>query len=117
MERLDKIQEIRDLLTFLDDHPEVPLPYWDSVHAFTDTDEADLDTVARAMAPCQKSVDSNYFAFERKFGSLEFSVNFAREEVCERVVVGTEQVPAHTVAAYTKEIVEWNCPDGVLRQA
>ncbi len=116
MERLEKIQEMREVLTFLDDNPEIPLPYFGMINTFAFDDEDDVGTLARIMSPCEKNTGGGYFSLDRKFGSTTLSVNFDREEVCERIVVGTEQVLAHTVAAHTKEIVEWRCPDSILRQ-
>jgi hypothetical protein len=115
-DRIDKLQEMRDLLDFLQEHEEIPLPYFGMVNSFV-YDEIDVDTAARIMAPCDKDIGGSYFSLNRKFGSLEFSVNFAREEVCERIVVGTKEIPARTIEARTEEIVEWNCPDGVLRRS
>jgi hypothetical protein len=115
-DRSEKIQNVRDLLTFIEDNPEIPLPYFGQFNSFA-YDEEEMDTLARAMAPCKKRFDDTYFALEREFGTVTLSVNFSRDEVCERIVVGTEDIPAHTIAAYTKEIVEWKCPDGVLRQS
>ncbi len=116
LKRLDKLQEMRDLLAFLEKFEEIPLPYWGMIYAFTDTDEVSVDMVARAMAPCDKKLSDSYFSIERKFGSTKLSVSFLRAEVCERIVVGTKEVPARTIEARTEDIVEWKCPDGVLRR-
>lgn len=113
--RSEKIQDVRDLLTFVEDNPEIPMPYFGIFNSFAD-DASDLDSLARTMAPCEKGVVGTYFLLNRKFGSVTLSMNFSRDMVCERIVIGTEEVPVHTIPAYTKEIVEWKCPDGVLRQ-
>jgi hypothetical protein len=40
-------------------------------------------------------------------GVFEILVN--RSAVCERVVVGEEEIPERTIPAHKKEIVEWKC--------
>lgn len=115
--RVTRITEMRELLLFLESNPEIPMPYFGQMNAFGYKEDGDVDTLARVMAPCSKEINGGYFSLVRDFGSIELAVNFDREEVCERIVVGTEKVPAKVIEEYTKEIVEWRCPDGVLRRS
>lgn len=45
----------------------------------------------------------------RSFGSVDVRVWTPSSQVCEKVVVGTREVPAHI-----EEIVRWECPDSLL---
>lgn len=113
--RRAKIAAMRSLLDFLEENPIIPLPYFGTLNAFADTGEVSVADIARAMKPCDKSVSGDFYALSRIFGdSITFDVNFERDEVCERIVVGTEDVPEKVTPAFTKEIVEWVCPDSVL---
>lgn len=116
-ERTAQLSAMTDLLQFLNDHPEIPIPYWGIVNAFVDNADA-LDPIARAMAPCKKAVVGSHFSLDHRFGSqITLSVNFERDEVCKKVVVGHKKIPETIVEARTVEVVEWECPDGILRRA
>lgn len=120
---------LRQLADFLDAHPEVPLPYMGSYQTGTfqptmsiiligDDQKEILADIARAMGTAAKRVDDDRF---RQFGGIALSVSASREQVCERVVVGTheeivEEPDAEALAAVptrkvTKvvEDVEWKC--------
>lgn len=114
--REEKIEGMRDTLDFLEENPVVPLPYFGGLDAYADTEDGDdISIIARAMKPVEKITDSpTYFRLQREFGPITLSVNFPHEQVCEKVVVRTELVPAQLIDAYEKEIVEWKCPESIL---
>ncbi len=114
--REKKIKGLRDMLDFLEASPIVPLPYFGTLNSYADTDDGDnISVIARAMKPVEKiSDDVNYFTLRRQFGAIRLDVNFSHEQVCEKTVVRTEEVPAQLIQAYTKEIVEWKCPESLL---
>lgn len=70
--------------------------------------------IAKALGNAEKVYQGDYFDLRKKFGPvrLEFTVN--RSKVCERVVVGTKEIPERILEAHTKEIVEWVCTDPIL---
>ncbi len=105
---------MREIYDFLEGHPDVPLPYIGVMNAFAESQQ--LSEIARAMAPCNKSTDGGFFSLARKFGSVTLSLNFERDQVCERVIIGTEEIPKKVTEAYTKDIVEWHCPESILGQ-
>ncbi len=111
--RQAKIDSMRALLDFLETHPIVPMPYFTTVNAFP-KHGSDISKIARAMKPVDKSQLGTLFILSRRFGNVTLEVNFGRDEVCERVVVGTEDIPEKIIPATTREIVEWVCPDSVL---
>ena len=43
------------------------------------------------------------------FETLTYQVYIMRNQVCERIVTGTKEVPAISYPAHTEEIVEWKC--------
>jgi hypothetical protein len=69
------------------------------------------------MGGFAKSHDGTWLNLVKDFGAFTLEVLYKSELVCERVVVGTENVPEKTVPAHTKEIVEWQCPESLLALA
>lgn len=60
-----------------------------------------------------KSGDGTYFWVGRRFGPLTAEIFTARNQVCERVVVGVETVevpdPDAPKVTVEREVVEWQC--------
>lgn len=113
--RQNKIDGMRELLDLLEAQPIIPIPSFFEVNVWIHKDGASISDLARALKPVnKKSLGSNYI-LERVFNdNISLHVNFDREEVCERVVVRTEEVPAQLVEAYTREVVEWKCPESIM---
>jgi hypothetical protein len=115
--RAEKIRAMRRLLTFVEANPELPLPYFSQLDAFAhlDDDGYEVKELTRIMSPCTKRGMGTFFTLIRDFGAgVMLHLNFPREDVCERVVIGTEEVPEKVIPAHVQEIVEWKCPDGIL---
>jgi hypothetical protein len=108
--RQETINGLRQLADYLQARPDVPMPYFGMVNAFGQASE--LSVVARAMGEFAKDHNGEFLALVKSFGPVSLHVNFSSSEVCERVVVGTEEVPAKP--AHTREIVEWKCPESLL---
>ncbi len=122
---------LRAVADWLDQHPEVPLPYLGAVIAgdvrpvlpiFLVNDataRADLAVITRAMGKASKSVNvaGDRFQVYRGFEGLIVMAQAPREQVCTRVVTGTEdrEVEETVTPAVTRkivkavEIVEWTC--------
>lgn len=115
MSRETTIEALRALADYLEERPDVPMPSFDIFNAFATPEE--LPLIARAMGGFTKDHDGDYLMLVKDFGGVQLHVNFNSEQVCERVVVGTEEVPEKVVPAHTKEIVEWKCPESVLALA
>ena len=79
--------------------------YWEDEKA----QAAQAIEIAHALGDAEKVHQNEYLTIQRKFGELYLKFLFKRGDVCTRRVVGKEEVPEHIVAAYTKEIVEWDC--------
>jgi len=129
---IDGLHQIAD---FLAEHPEVPLPYLGGdiragiprhclpIYLVSGPQREDLAVIAKAMGSASKVVDpdGDRFYVTRRFGAITLAASASRDEVCERVVVGTKEVTREVpdpaaLAAVPKvsvteviEQVEWRC--------
>lgn len=125
---------MREAADWLDAHPELPLPYlgtgmripihiseWDADN-LRGYDEPLAERFAAAVRALggerSKKADSEYMEVSRSFGpGLHIDVWTMREEVCEAVVVGTEQVEVDRVitpaviekVVEERDVIEWRC--------
>ena len=100
---------LRAIAAWFETHPEVPLPDSQRVDVASLNTKEEAASVARALGACDKIYDGTLFRLERRFGGTTLRFLFWRDQVCERRVVSTKQVPARLVPAHTEEIVEWDC--------
>lgn len=117
---------LRQLADLLDANPVIPLPYpgsttWAPPMAIHTFDRDTLIATIRALPP--GTWDKHYgdgplgFDLTGSLAGLRVRVSGNREDVCERVVVGTETVtvpaePAREATperVETVEVVEWKC--------
>lgn len=106
--REEFIQGLRDLASFLESNDSLPVPYCYTVGAFVE-DGQPFKEAARSIGAARKIFDDTYMSLNRTFGPVSYEVSIRREKVCERRVVGYEDVPARR-----REIVEWECKDSLL---
>lgn len=119
---------LRALADLLDAHPDLPLPYEGRLspvqlgfHGLEDPAAA-LAAAARLIPGAKrKGYDDNYFRLVGRLHGLQVELWAMREQVCERVIVGTEvreieEPDPEAVAALPKvkrtevvEQVEWRC--------
>jgi hypothetical protein len=120
---------LRALADLLDQHPQIPLPL-DGVglpisigfHGPAIEDHAgEMAAAARILIPGtrNKAADDGYFRVRGMLHGLQLEVWAMRDQVCERVVTGTREVPREvpdpavqvpTVTVLeTVEDVEWRC--------
>ena len=108
MKREEFITGLRDAADFLEAHPALETPFGRlAVNVFVDTKE-ELAEYARTAA-WKKGGNDSYFWLKRDIGSLSYEVNINREQVCRRIVVGTDTIPAQTV-----EKIEWACDEPLM---
>lgn len=112
-DRQATLDGLRALAEYLEARPDVPLPFLRMVNAYGQPE--DLAVIAKAMGGFQKDHYGDYLALVKTFGPVKLHVSFHSQDVCERVVVGVEEIPAKP--AHTREIVEWKCPESVLSLA
>lgn len=105
---------LRDMATFLEDHPGVPCPMYTGFNEFV-TDKAEIVEIARA-ASWAKRYDDTWFALRLRFcDDLYYDINIHRNQVCRKVVTGTREVPARpAVEAHIEDTCEWVCDDALL---
>ena len=100
------IANLRELATFLEQHPNVPHPVYNQLNVFIQTPE-ELASVAKGGS-WSKQYNGPWFYLERVFGEdLALHIDIEREKVCRKVVVGKRLIaaqPEHEV-----EDVEWQC--------
>ena len=114
------IRALNRLAVIYETTPDLPLPYI-SFNAFVNTRE-EMAKATKRLAKWKptKNADGSYYevAVELAAGH-KLTINVPRQEVCERVKVGTKivEVPAQpAVEAHVKEepVYEWKCPDAIL---
>lgn len=125
------LRELADFIESLNiteaEHGEVPAMtgFWfgHKLQGFVYSKE-DIAVWARAMGSFNKNFDGNYFELVKKFSeNVSMEVNIGRDNICERVVIGTKivpetYIPSKFVAEHEEEIVEWRCPEdlAILRK-
>lgn len=111
------IQGLREVADFYEQHPEVPLDRISggtfAINIYTDKDG--LREAAKAPGRAEKSAFGGVFQVERTFSAIRVQWWADREQVCRKVVKGTEHVEERVIPAHDKEIVEWECDDSLLR--
>lgn len=112
-QRAALIDGLRQLATFLESRPDVPLPVVSQLNAFVDKET--LAQIARS-GKWEKHYIHDWFALRRQFGpAVALDINVPRNEVCRKVVTGTVTVPA--VPAQPERVVEtieWVCEESLL---
>jgi len=129
-EREQLVADLRKVANIILAYPEIPV---DDIRvtgtgylfSYDDETRAQSKTVLARMAKSVKRhllVDKQYTGstFElrlkpRKDSRVRLIFYTSRDTVCERKVVGTEYVPP--MEGYTREIVEWDCKEPLLKGA
>lgn len=125
---LDLIEGYRALADLLAAHPDLPRPVHGLYHTvwfsfWNDSAKTDMARVRNLIGgKFKKEVDRNYFTLIGELHGLTIKLNAFRDDVCTRVVVGTEivveeipdpkfmaEVPTVLVRE-EREVVEWKCP-------
>ena len=107
------VQGLRDMADFFENSG-APVPESGvTVYLWETSVEA---TRARAiqMAPCEKIYSDSSFYLVREFGPHRLEAVWNREQVCDRVQVGTTHVPAYVVEAHDEPVYEWDCNKAIL---
>ena len=111
---LEKINDVRAMLDFLEANPSFPLPYalsYDRLDwgVYCHGNKATFLNAAKQLGTCVKQpssdddMDMQLVKYFGKFASI--TVQAERAAICEKVVVGIKEV----------EIIEWKCPS-ILEQ-
>lgn len=102
------IQALRDCADFLESHPAVIAPRYNTMNVFVNTRE---EVAAQAKAASwEKVYNGDWFYLSRAFGEdLRLDITVEREVMCRKVVTGTRVVPARP--EQTVEEFEWRCDE------
>jgi hypothetical protein len=110
---------LRELADFIEARPDFGeyLPRFDA--CFFAHDREVFASLVRRLGGGEKGSTPTFFEVARRFGPHKLSVNAYHDQVCERVVVGTEEVevpdPETPRITVEREVVEWRCPDSILQ--
>lgn len=117
--RQEFIMGLVAIAKFFNDNPHLMVPTWMQEITCFPNDEAEskrlLPLFAKAMGSAKKVYGDTTFSLEKTFGDrLKLQFMAYRDQVCERIVVGKETVPAHIVPEkhvpeHVVEKVEWRC--------
>ena len=104
---------LRKFAVWVEQHTELALPSSNIENFVMDTKE-EAAALVRALGSCQKEYSDWSLTIKKDFGPITLRAVFRRNNVCRRVVVGSETIPAKFIEAYveparTKEIVKWEC--------
>lgn len=120
------VEGLRQLADFVEAHPEMPLPMSGATLYLWGADaKTELAALVRILGNVEKEASESFFGVTRRFGPHALSVKASRENVCQRVVVGTKtetyQVPPEGIEMVERtrsvELVEWICPPSILALA
>lgn len=114
MSNKEKVKGLRALADFMEENPDMEVLF-SAANVFVDNLE-DLQKYGRKLGTFTKRTSSDWFYLRRDFdGGIRLEINATHNQVCERVVVGTEEIqvpdPAAPKITKTVDIVEWNCPE------
>ena len=126
----------KELVAHLEANPElIDIIGYHKIYAFFHKkDGPEFARRAMLLAPFTKSTDESYFNVERDFGpNLTIQLTARHELICEKVVVGTEEVEVverdealvsealaaipTTKVTKTIEHTEWKCPASLVELA
>lgn len=117
-----QVADLRAVADFLEAHPTVGPVYTGCFVSCVSGEK--LKSIARELGSFEKRYGDDFRAV-KKFGDIEVLWIVSRDEICQRVVVGTKEVEARVIPAsqeqvipaHTEEIVQWVCSDAVLGDA
>ena len=127
-DRQDRIDAARKLLDWLEARPDVPLPFElgcglasFNIYVYGHTAQRDMADIVRTGGAWHKRILGDRFEMMQLFGhEISLTISADQKDICTRVVTERKVIPAHTIPARdipeaVEEVVEWNCPDSLLR--
>ena len=106
--RVAYVKGLRDFAAFLET-TDAPIPVGQTFNAPLYDKEKFKAAVKVIAGRGKKSFDDSLAYYRADFETLTYQVYIMRNQVCERIVTGTKEVPAISYPAHTEEIVEWKC--------
>lgn len=114
------IEGLRELADFLEAHPAILNPvstFMMNQFVYGDDAKTRIRMMVRGTGKWEKTPKGDFFCLSRPFGPHTVDINTSREEVCEKVQVGTREVEVQdpeilkTVPMVTvnEPVYEWEC--------
>ncbi len=110
--REELVKGLRAAADFFEQHPDFPMPYGDCNFDLFVGSKQELREVTRGTGAWDKVAEGTYFMLRKMFGPVKIDVNISRDQVCERIVVGTTVIPARPEEVV--ENVEWRCSESLF---
>ena len=120
--REEALASARQIIEFFEAHPELKLPYqlqMTSAWPIYFVSKDGMKDFAKAFGSAEKVTTDDEIRLRKKIGCFALEAVAERRDVCELVVVGTEEVPEKVIPAasfperiepaYTRQITEWKC--------
>ena len=114
-DRQERLDNMKALVAFLEQHDNIPLPYWRDQYVYLGTKQQVMDAVRGTGIKWDKKVTDYSFNLITKFGDIEFTLSVSRNEVCTSKVVGKKIIPfkpaeiIQAVPEHEEDILEWEC--------
>jgi hypothetical protein len=105
--RASRIQGLRQLVDFVEAHPELPVNLQHYIVYFSTKEEL---VAAARIGGWKKIYQGDYFILRREFAGAQLDIYTDREKVCTATVTGqrtVEAVPARP--EHTEDVIEWVC--------
>lgn len=99
---------LRAIADWFEAHPDVPQPHT-PLQVFSAQGKEDAIRIARYLGHADKKYSDGLFWLGRDFGGERLEFIFNQSDVCQRRVIGVEEVPERVIPAHTQEKVEWDC--------
>lgn len=119
-ERDGFIKDLRAFADWLESNPDVPTPVFPQRFDVFCLNKEQMVATCRAVGgKMKKGVTESFFYLRKDFRTIHYEVNALRDNICDKVVIGTRTIPAEpertvTIAAQperTEEITEWRCSE------
>ena len=94
------VNGLRAAADFYEQHVDVKLPGDTGINNYIVNTKEDARVIIKALGSCKKKYDDVYFHISKEI-SPGFTLRFVltRDNVCEKVQVGTKSVPEHVIPA------------------
>ncbi len=94
-ERDDFCRGLRELATFFEDHPLLPIPFTKELSDYLAT-KKEMSDIARTST-WKKKYTNGFFHLSKTFHNIVLKYSVSRGTVCDRKVLRTEWIPERTI--------------------
>ena len=104
------VRGLRQMADFLEAHDDLPIPHYEQYLNVWVYKKEEMAELVKGKGKWEKKAENTYMLFRKQFGPFCYDISIQRDKVCERVVVGTEVVPARPYQPERiVDKVEWKC--------